>query len=135
MKNRKAGFWLRVAALSLDELILVPSVLLLLFAVQSRTGWLISRHIPQALLFYEAVDYNYYTLFWLFFGQTPGKMVMRTKLVKMDGSGLTYRDVCIRYWTWMLGVACLGVGYFWIAFHKNKQGWNDLAAKTYVVRL
>lgn len=135
MENRKAGFWRCVGALTLDEIILVPAVFLLLLWLQSWTGLLIPRHIPQSLLLNEVIDYNYYTLFWLFRGQTSGKMLMRTKLVKMDGSRLCYRDVFVRYWTWMLGVACLGIGYFWIAFHKDKQGWNDLTAKTYVIRI
>lgn len=60
---------------------------------------------------------------------------MKSKLIKADGSDFTYKDAFIRYWTWIIGVALLGIGYFWIALDKNKQGWNDIVAKTYVVRL
>ncbi len=35
----------------------------------------------------------------------------------------------------MIGVALLGIGYFWIAWEKNKQRWNDLVANTYVIRI
>jgi len=31
--------------------------------------------------------------------------------------------------------AFLGIGYFWIAWEKNKQGWNDIAANTFVIKI
>lgn len=62
----------------------------------------------------------------VFGGQTPGKKLLKTKLVKADGSVFTYKEAFIRYWTWMFGVALLGIGYFWIAWDKNKQSWNGL---------
>jgi hypothetical protein len=37
-------------------------------------------------LFYEIIAYNYNTLFWVFGGQTIGKMLVRTKIVKTDQS-------------------------------------------------
>ena len=87
------------------------------------------------LLVYELLDYNYYTLFWVYRGQTPGKRMMKTKLIKVDGTVFTYKDAFVRYWVWMIGVALLGIGYFWIAWHNNKQGWNDIVSKTYVVKV
>ncbi|MDP4089319.1 MAG: RDD family protein [Bacillota bacterium] len=135
MEEKKAGFILRVTALTIDEIILVSATFILIQFIK----WVINEEITHSLLFiilfYELLDYNYYTLFWVFGGQTPGKMLMKTKLVKMNGSRFTYKDSFIRYWTWMVGVALLGVGYFWIAWNKNKQGWNDITAKTYVIRV
>jgi uncharacterized RDD family membrane protein YckC len=81
------------------------------------------------------LDYNYYTLCWVFGGQTIGKRILRTKVLKTDFTPLTYKDAFIRYWVWMVGVAMLGVGYFWIGFDKDKRGWNDIAARTMVVRI
>lgn len=133
--SQKAGFWLRVLALTLDEMILVGITYILYQWLETMVSvpWIDS--VWFILLFYEIIDYNYYTLFWVFGGQTIGKRIVRTKVVKTDGSKFTYKDAFIRYWVWMIGVALLGVGYFWIAWQKNKQGWNDLAAKTYVVRI
>ncbi|MDA8233586.1 MAG: RDD family protein [Clostridia bacterium] len=135
MEKEKAGFWLRVSALTIDEIILVALtfVLLMLLGPYLPEGW--GTSLWFILIFYEILDYNYYTLFWVFGGQTPGKRLLRTKVVKYDGSGLSYKDAFIRYWVWMIGVAMLGIGYFWIAWEKDKRGWNDLAASTYVVRL
>lgn len=133
--KQKAGFWLRVLALTIDEIILVGITYILYQWIKTMilVPWIDS--IWFILLFYELVDYNYYTLFWVFGGQTIGKMIVRTKIVKTDGSKFTYKDAFIRYWVWMIGVALLGIGYFWIAWQKIKQGWNDLAAKTYVVKI
>ncbi len=133
--SRKAGFWLRVSALTLDEVVLVVLTGVLVVGMQTLFGHHVLSPWWQKLLFYELLDYNYYTLCWVFGGQTIGKRVLRTKVVKTDLTPLTYKDAFIRYWVWMVGVAMLGVGYFWIAFHKDKRGWNDLAARTIVVRL
>lgn len=133
--KQKAGFWLRVLALTIDEIILVGLTFFLYQWLKPILPPIWVDSIWFIFLFYEVIDYNYYTLFWVFGGQTIGKRVVRTKIVKTDGSKFTYRDAFIRYWVWMIGVSLLGIGYFWIAWQKNKQGWNDLAAKTYVVKI
>jgi uncharacterized RDD family membrane protein YckC len=133
--NQKAGFWLRVLALTIDEIILVLLTYILFLWLKPIIPPLWEQSIWVILLFYEVIDYNYYTLFWVFGGQTIGKMLVRTKIVKSDGTRFTYKDAFIRYWVWMFGVALLGIGYFWIAWQKNKQGWNDLAAKTFVIKI
>jgi uncharacterized RDD family membrane protein YckC len=135
MESQKAGFWMRVSALTIDEIILVTLTYILLQIIKPLIGNEFFHSLWFIIIFYEFLDYNYYTLFWTFGGQTPGKKILRTKLIKVDGSVFTYKDAFIRYWSWMIGVALLGIGYFWIAFHKNKQGWNDIAANTYVIRL
>lgn len=135
METRKAGFWMRVSALTIDEIILVVMTYALLQIIKPLINADLLHSIWFIIIFYEFLDYNYYTLFWVFGGQTPGKKIMKTKLIKVDGTNFTYKDAFIRYWTWMVGIAPLGVGYFWIALNKNKQGWNDIMAKTYVIRL
>ncbi|MFT5873845.1 MAG: putative RDD family membrane protein YckC [Clostridium sp.] len=135
MELQKAGFWMRVSALTIDEIILVTLTYVLLQIIRPLISADVLHSLWFIIIFYEFLDYNYYTLFWVFGGQTPGKVIMKTKLIKVDGTDFTYKDAFIRYWIWMIGVALLGIGYFWIAFHKNKQGWNDIVAKTYVVRL
>jgi uncharacterized RDD family membrane protein YckC len=135
MELKKAGFWMRVSALIIDEIILVILTYILLQIIKSLISVELVHSLWFIIFFYELLDYNYYTLFWVFGGQTPGKKILKTKLIKVDGSNFTYKDAFIRYWSWMIGVALLGIGYVWIAFHKNKQGWNDIAAGTYVIRL
>jgi uncharacterized RDD family membrane protein YckC len=135
MEHNKAGFWLRVSALTIDEIILIFMTYCLLLVIKPYISYDLYMSPWFILIFYEFLDYNYYTLFWYYGGQTPGKKLLKTKVIKIDGTPLSYKDAFIRYWTWMFGVACLGIGYFWIAWEKNKQGWNDLVAKTFVIRI
>ena len=135
MDSEKAGFWLRVSALTIDEVILVTLTFVILYLLKAYLSMYIKSSLLFMLLFYEFLDYNYYTLFWVFGGQTPGKKILKTKVIKYDGSPLRYRDAFIRYWVWMIGIGFSGIGYFWIAFEKDKRGWNDIAAKTYVIKI
>lgn len=66
-------------------------------------------------------------------GQTPGKMLLNIRVVKVDGSPLTATDAFIRYLGYALNWLSLGVGWLWTFFDKDRQGWHDKLAKTYVV--
>lgn len=135
MTAQKAGFWLRVSALTIDEILLISLTYILLCLINPYVPQDFRHSIWFDLLFYETIDYNYYTLFWVSTGQTLGKKLLKTKLVKADGSRFTYKNAVVRYWTWMVGMASLGLGYFWIAWDENKRGWNDLASKTLVIKV
>jgi uncharacterized RDD family membrane protein YckC len=76
--------------------------------------------------------------FWLFTGlnkgRTLGKMLVGIKVVKAHGEapGLGYaalREVVGKTISWF--ALCLGL--LWIAWDKEKQGWHDKIASTYVV--
>lgn len=127
----KVCFWQRVAALTIDEVLLV-GVTTLILSVWHHEG--VFHRWWFKITLYELIDYNYYTLCWRFRGQTMGKWVMRAKVVRMDGTPLSYRDTVVRYWVWMIGIALAGIGYFWIAWDVEKRGWNDHVARTRVVR-
>ncbi len=133
MQCANAGFWKRVTALTLDEIVLFIVTWLLLVIMGYTTKMEMIHRLVVQISLYEVLDYNYYTLCWYFFGQTVGKRFMKIKVVKIDGQSLTYKDVFVRYWTWMIGIAVFGIGYFWISWDKNKRGWNDHAAKTIVI--
>lgn len=135
MEAKKAGFLIRVTALTIDEIILVTLTYIFMQVIKEYVNVNLIHSLWVIIFFYELLDYNYYTLFWIWGGQTPGKKIMKTKLIKIDGSVFTYKDAFIRYWTWMIGVSLFGIGYFSIAWNKNKQGWNDIVAKTFVIRL
>lgn len=126
----KVGFWKRVAALTLDEVVLVSLTFVCLYLFRHQA---IFHRWTMRVLFYELLDYNYYTLCWKFGGQTVGKRLMRARVVRMDGKELTYWDTVVRYWVWMFGICFVGIGYFWMAWDRDKRGWNDHAARTKVI--
>lgn len=76
----------------------------------------------------------YYSVFLLQWnGQTPGKRVMKVRVVKADGSALTFADVFIRYIGYYLNSIVLLIGWIWAFFDPRRQGWHDKMARTYVV--
>lgn len=66
-------------------------------------------------------------------GQTPGKMLLDIRVVRVDGNPLTHKDAFLRYVGYSLNWLGLGVGWLWAFFDKDHQGWHDKLAKTYVV--
>jgi uncharacterized RDD family membrane protein YckC len=67
-------------------------------------------------------------------GQTPGKMLLSIRVVKIDGSQLTGADAVIRYFGYLLNSVVLSIGWLWALFDPNRQGWHDKLAKTYVIK-
>lgn len=78
----------------------------------------------------------YFCYFWSAQGggQTLGMRVFNIKVVRTDGSSLTFLQAFIRYVGLFISVVCLFIGVIWAAFDANKQGWHDKIAGTYVVR-
>lgn len=69
-----------------------------------------------------------------FNGQTPGKMLLGIRIVKVDGSALNVTDALLRYVGYLLNDVLLGIGWLWAFMDKDHQGLHDKIAKTYVVR-
>ena len=74
-------------------------------------------------------------LFWFFFSATPGKMLIRSKIVNAKtGKKPSILQFILRYLTYFISYFVFFIGFFWIAFDKKKQGWHDLLAGTVVVK-
>ena len=67
-------------------------------------------------------------------GRTPGKMAIKVKVVKTDGSPITFGTAILRWIGYIISGLPLGLGFFWIAWDSQKQGWHDKIAGTYVVK-
>ncbi|GAB4512998.1 MAG: RDD family protein [Anaerolineae bacterium] len=67
-------------------------------------------------------------------GQTPGKMLLNLRVVKIDGSPIDDADAILRYMGYLVGSAIIMLGFIWAFFDSNRQGWHDKLAKTYVVK-
>ncbi len=68
-------------------------------------------------------------------GATPGKKAVGIKVVKEDGSEISWGDSIVRYLIKSLGtnIYVLYLGSLWIIWDKKKQGWHDKAARTVVI--
>ena len=97
-----------------------------------------------------AAGFIYFVGFWSWRGQTPGKMVIRAKIVKSDGSTIGFGNAILRYLFYLipsfapilffagLAVSLLPlpvaiVGLIIIVMSSRKQGLHDMIAGTYVI--
>ena len=87
--TKYAGFWLRLSSMFLDGVILSPLVLLIMLNTPPllMIGVVTLSFILQA--FYEV-----YFVWRL--GGTPGKLIVGLRIVKTDGSPVTYREALLR---------------------------------------
>ncbi len=78
----------------------------------------------------------YFVLFTGLKGQTPGKMVVGLRVVDDRGNvpGIAraiMREVVGKFISGLV----LNLGYLWVIWDGQKQGWHDKIADTYVVRV
>lgn len=67
-------------------------------------------------------------------GTTPGKHVLRMRVIKEHGGGAGFLTMLGREWIgkWISG-AMFSLGYVWILIDREHQGWHDKLLATYVV--
>ncbi|HLA48407.1 MAG TPA: RDD family protein, partial [Nitrospinota bacterium] len=56
------------------------------------------------------------------------------KVVPVADSMMTYKKAFIRYIGYIISEIPLFLGFLWIVFDKDKQGWHDKIAGTFVVK-
>ena len=121
------GFWIRIGAAVVDCIAI--SIMLVIL-----------RLLPHALFLYRIFPLFFLPLlyYWLLTGlkgQTLGKRLVGIKVVDAQGNipGLgraALREIPGK----LISALALCIGFFWIAFDNNKQGWHDKLADTYVLK-
>ena len=67
-------------------------------------------------------------------GRTVGKLIFRTRAVKINGSELTYFDAFIRNGGYIAGVAMGLIGFLKLLWEPNRQAVEDRIATTVVIK-
>jgi uncharacterized RDD family membrane protein YckC len=114
----RVGFWYRFIGTVIDA-VLVGAVL----AMLEIEG-------PAFLLIWVA----YHVGMWTWKGQTIGAMILRTKIVRLDGQPLDFATALVRAFSAFISAAALFVGFFWAGWTKDRQSWHDRIAGTTVVK-
>ena len=142
MSQPKAGFWIRVVASLLDSFLLGAVQFVLSLLISHIIGMLgMAADGDPAVntviwLFGASLSIGYAVFFTGYCGQTPGKMALRIKVIRTDGSPVTYGRAALREVLGkFLSSILLGIGYLMVAFDSQKQGLHDKIADTYVVKL
>jgi len=117
------GFWIRLAAAIIDFLVILA--VFALFSGIPRAGGFIAL----------SVFWLYYWLFTGLKGRTLGKMAVGIKVVNGAGSvpGLgraALREIPGK----ILSTITIFLGFLWVIWDGQKQGWHDKIASTHVVK-
>ena len=126
LAHPRAGFWLRACAAALDTM-LVCVIVALIHSLPD----LFNHRLP--LDFIAALAY--FTLLWTWRGTSIGGIVFKLHVVRADGSPLTFLVALVRALAGVFSGLALFLGFFWIGWDREKQGWHDKIAGTIVVRL
>lgn len=68
-------------------------------------------------------------------GQTPGKMLLGLRVIKVDGSPIEHIDAVMRYIGYTINTWILMLGWLWAVVDDNRQGFHDKLARTYVIKV
>ncbi len=146
-----AGFWTRMGALFIDVLVLVAisAAITIVWDAASGVGvmgagaeqleltggdfWTLRTGIQSLVIFLIFVAYV--ILFWRWKGQTPGKMALRLKIIRADGSDLGWSDVILRFLSYIISSLIFLIGFIWAFFDDYNQGIHDKLANTFVIRM
>jgi uncharacterized RDD family membrane protein YckC len=114
----RAGFWIRMAALLLDVLLV---------------GFLMSLLHPFGN-FHILMLAIYGAVMWKLRGTTVGGIVFDLHVVRLDGRPVDWETAIVRALGCFLSLFVVFLGFIWIAFDANRQAWHDKIAGTVVVR-
>jgi uncharacterized RDD family membrane protein YckC len=138
----KAGFWIRSIACVLDFFLLMTLLCILSLLINLVIGMLgIATEDDPAvglvlMLFGVSLIIGYVVFFIGYCGQTPGKMALRIKVIRTDGSPVSYGRAFLREVPGkFISSILLGIGYLMVAFDIQKQGLHDKIADSYVIKL
>ena len=148
-----AGFWMRLAAYLIDGILL--SILTGIISIPFLLSWVGQFSDPAFLnslessgmfpssfwtfyLVYFLVTYIvqiiYYTVAIGKWGRTVGKAALKIKVVKPDGSRVSYWRALGRSLAYYLNGFTFGLTFLIIAFTNKKRGLHDYVADTVVIK-
>jgi len=116
----RAGFWIRMAALFVDAII-IGIVVSPLRHHEAHDVMLIGLAIYGAVM-------------WKLKGTTIGGILCGLQVVRLDGRPVDWGTAIVRALSCFLSLVVLGLGFIWIAVDRDRQAWHDKIAGTVVVR-
>jgi uncharacterized RDD family membrane protein YckC len=148
---RVAGFWRRAAAGVVDG-----AILLMVFAVLDIIVSLILKQpLPRlsqlgpdylldvalsgdalalvGLSVLAILGFLYFFIFHAVRGQTPGKRLLRMRVVDGYGERPSLGRAFLRTLAYLPSAFLLLLGFVWIGFDREKRGLHDRLADTYVI--
>ncbi len=95
------------------------------------------RGMEFFILICSVVQFAYFVLFTTFYSATPGKLVLKLKIIRANGQKLGFSGAVIRYFCSMLSsaisVSLYGIAYVIAIVDPEKRTLHDWLAKTRVI--
>jgi uncharacterized RDD family membrane protein YckC len=66
---------------------------------------------------------------------TFGKRALKIKVTDKNGTRLTVEKSVTRNFTKIFSYVLIGLGFIWVLFNKERRGWHDVIANTYVIKV
>lgn len=132
-----AGFWVRFGATMIDTILMLMITVPLTMMIYGNAMWESESIIlgPADFLINYTMPFIVVVLFWLYKSATPGKMVLKIKIVDAQSGGkLSVGQSIGRYLAYIPAMIPLFLGLLWVGWDSKKQGWHDKMAKTVVIK-
>jgi len=135
-----AGFWIRLGAFMIDLAIMSIISIPIIVAIMGSSEWLAAGGYlivgPYMMLgVFVLIGLVYFPSFWTWRGQTPGKMLIRAKVVRTNGEALSFGHAALRFLGFFVCFLTIYIGFIMIAFNIQKRGLHDTIADTCVIKL
>jgi uncharacterized RDD family membrane protein YckC len=127
-----AGMWPRLGAVCIDAILVFMLYNLTIGNLIGADKFVHVNHEGAARIVCLLI---YLAAFWSWKSTTIGNIVFHLQVRHLDDSRITPSVAILRALSLILSVAPLGLGFFWIQWDPNRQGWHDTIADTKVVRL
>jgi uncharacterized RDD family membrane protein YckC len=142
-----AGFWIRLAAYSIDTTIvslpvLVASCAWAFWLLEQGGGVAVPELTPRVFLLpivggaaSLVLSIVYPVYFWALRGTTPGKRLFGLRVLGMNGeTPIGWQRAMMRLIGYMINGLVMGIGFLLIAVSEDKRGLHDRLADTRVLR-
>jgi uncharacterized RDD family membrane protein YckC len=143
-----AGLGRRLAAIFYDTLLCVALLMVTAFFYKliwmafigeaklrqlSEAGALDGDPLLSTILL--LVLFAFFAKFWTHAGQTLGMQVWGIRVQNADGTGISLWQALLRFIVAIASWLCVGLGFFWSLFDKQKRSWHDMYSETQLVRI
>ncbi|MBX6709449.1 RDD family protein [Pseudomonas aeruginosa] len=131
-------FLLCVALMMVVTLVYQQGILRLIYGSDhlrelADRGALIGDPLLSTLLVFAL--FGFFAKFWTHNGQTLGMQVWGLRVQNRDGSAISLLQALLRFMIAIASWLCLGLGFLWMLWDKDKRTWHDRYSESQVVRL
>ncbi|HSC85390.1 MAG TPA: RDD family protein [Pseudomonas sp.] len=79
--------------------------------------------------------FAFFAKFWTHNGQTLGMQVWGVRIQNRDGTAISLWQALLRFMVAIASWLCLGLGFLWLLWDKDKRTWHDIYSDSRAVQL